>query len=143
MNFEIKIDKTKLPQAMELIDCIAEPENPDADRNAAIAQLRILTGKPELEESDFFEYWGYTSLEVIARKALMPAPQKYGMSKETIIDLIRKLQNVEFCESENDYWLSVLVLETGHYGISDDIYWSEMTAEEIAEKALAKKPICL
>ncbi len=128
---------------MELIDCIAEPENFDADRNAALVQLRILTGNTELEESDFFEYWGYTSLEEIARKALLPPPQKYGMSKETMIALIRKLQNAELSESENDYWLSVLVLETGHHGISDDIYWSEMTAEEIAEKALAKKPICL
>lgn len=143
MNFQLNIDETKLPQAMELIDLIAEPENSDADRNAALAQLRILTGNMELKESDFFEYWGYTSLEEIARKFLLPAPQKYGMSKEIITDLIRKIQNAEFPESENDYWLSVLELETGHHGISDDIYWSDMTAEEIAEKALAKKPICL
>lgn len=143
MNFQLNIDETKLPQAMELIDLIAEPENSDADRNAALAQLRILTGNMELKESDFFEYWGCTSLEEIARKVLLPAPQKYGMSKEIITDLIRKIQNAEFPESENDYWLSVLELETGHHGISDDIYWSDMTAEEIAEKALAKKPICL
>lgn len=143
MDFQIKIDETKLSQAMKLIDCIAEPENTDADRNTALGQLRTLTGKMNLNAEDFFEYWSYTSLEEIARKALMPPPQKYGMSKETIIDLIRKIQNAEFSESENDYWLSVLELETGHHGISDDIYWSEMTAEEIAEKALAKKPICL
>lgn len=143
MNFQLNIDETKLSQAMELIDCIAEPENSDADREAALGQLRTLTGNMELEEADFFEYWGYTSLKEIAGKVLMPPPQKYGMSKETIIDLIRKIQNTEFSESENDYWLSVLELETGHRGISDDIYWSEMTAEEIAEKALAKKPICL
>ncbi len=96
MDFQIKIDETKLPQAMELIDCIAEPENLDADRNAALEQLRILTGNTQLEKSDFFEYWGYTSLKEIARKSLTPTPQKYGMSKETIIDLIRSCRMQSF-----------------------------------------------
>lgn len=66
------------------------------------------------------------------------------LSREEIIDLVKEIVN---CEDKTEKELDDLQekLENGVIDpeISKYIFWSEMTPEEIADKALAYKPICL
>lgn len=63
-------------------------------------------------------------------------------SKEEIVSLIEKITN---CEDKSEEEIDELInlLEQGVLDpeISDYIFWSEMSPEEIAEKAMQYKPI--
>ncbi len=66
------------------------------------------------------------------------------LSKEEIIDLIDRITS---CEDKNEEYIDKLIekLEQGVLDpeISNYIFWSEMTSEEIADKVLHYKPIKL
>lgn len=64
------------------------------------------------------EYWSYTDLETVAKKALLPAPVKSGLSDEEltkmISEMITTLNNGEFeDEADMDYLLKKLEVKTG------------------------------
>ncbi|MDY4414130.1 MAG: hypothetical protein SPE43_07200 [Ruminococcus sp.] len=67
------------------------------------------------------------------------------INDDKIRELVKKICNAEFSESENDYWLNVLEKETG-LDISDYIYYPDMygldmdaESDEIAEKILSDR----
>lgn len=66
------------------------------------------------------------------------------LSKEQIIDLINQILDVEN-HSEEEINRLVEKLESGVIdpNISDYIFWDDLTPEQIADKALSYKPICL
>lgn len=65
------------------------------------------------------------------------------LSKEEIISLIQKIRTENLSETEEDAILEELEKGILDPDISDYIYWSELSAEEIADKALNYKPITL
>lgn len=65
------------------------------------------------------------------------------LSKAEMICLIKEIRNLDNSEEEIDRFLKQLEQGVPDPQISDYIFWSEMTPEEIADKALAYKPICL
>ena len=65
-------------------------------------------------------------------------------SKEQIINLINQILDVEN-HTEDEINRLVEKLESGVIdpNISDYIFWDNLTPEQIADKALSYKPICL
>ena len=65
-------------------------------------------------------------------------------SREQIIDLINQILDVE-SHTEEEIDRLVEKLESGVIdpNISDYIFWDDLTPEQIADKALSYKPICL
>lgn len=66
-----------------------------------------------------------------------------ALNKEEIISLIQKIRTENLSETEEDAILEELEKGVLDPDISDYIYWSELSAEEIADKALKYKPITL
>ncbi|MDE5946111.1 MAG: hypothetical protein K2G63_02200 [Oscillospiraceae bacterium] len=138
------IDSEKLSKAMEIIDEIAENFN-DADENKKrVSELEKLTGKSDIDINMFFEYWGWTSLEELAKRLLIPDnPEK--LTDTQIYEVVKKICEVEYSESEIDYWLDVLEKETGldviDYIYYPDSYGLDTDAEynEIAQKIIADR----
>ena len=67
---------------------------------------------------------------------------KYVRKKE-LIDLIEQIKSFEGTEEEEDILLEKLQNLVLDPEISDYIYWTDMSSEEIADKVLAYKPIIL
>ncbi|MFK8268277.1 hypothetical protein [Capnocytophaga cynodegmi] len=65
------------------------------------------------------------------------------LNKEEIISLIQKIRTESLSETEEDAILEELEKGVLDPDISDYIYWSELSAEEIADKVLNYKPIIL
>ncbi|CEN38401.1 bacteriocin immunity protein [Capnocytophaga cynodegmi] len=65
------------------------------------------------------------------------------LNKEEIISLIQKIRTENLSETEEDAILEELEKGVLDPDISDYIYWSELSAEEIADKVLNYKPIIL
>lgn len=132
-----KIDESKLPEVMRIIDKAAnlmEEKDCDDDEEARKElaalqeELQELTGNKKIEISACQEYWAYTSLESIARSALLGSPEKQNLTDEELTELIRKVYNLDFdapedeVEALNDYFLEVLEVETGLDNLTDYIY---------------------
>ncbi|MFE5321528.1 bacteriocin immunity protein [Paenibacillus sp. NPDC056579] len=68
-----------------------------------------------------------------------------ALSKEELIELVRKIMNVEGSEEEIDNMIDLLKYSVPHPEVSDLIYWNEneLTAEQVVEQALSYKPIQL
>lgn len=66
-----------------------------------------------------------------------------ALNKEEIISLIQKIRTENLSETEEDAILEELEKGVLDPDISDYIYWSELSAEEIADKALNYKHITL
>ena len=65
------------------------------------------------------------------------------LERKELIDLIEQIKNFEGTEEEEDILfkkLQNLVLDPE---ISDYIYWTDMSSEEITDKVLVYKPIIL
>ena len=65
------------------------------------------------------------------------------IGKKELIDLIEQIKNFEGTEEEEDILLERLQNLVLDPEISDYIYWTDMSSEEIADKVLAYKPIIL
>jgi len=132
------IDRNKLNQAMYLIDEINNAY-PDNDKVSSLqSELEKLTGKTNIDIECLLEYWGYTSLEELAKTILMPEPEKSGLSDSQIYDIVKKICDAEFSESETDYLIKVLEKETG-LDITDYIYYMDAETDEIAKKILSDR----
>ncbi len=140
------IDEEKLQQAMELISDIADLYESGGTENeiTVLKQgLEKLTGKTDIDTKAFAEYWAYTSLDTIARSLLMPKPQKQNLSDEEIRAIILNICECNYSESENDYYIKLLKMETGLTDLTDYIYYPnkiglKLDAEpnDIADKIL-------
>lgn len=67
------------------------------------------------------------------------------LSKEDLIELVRKIMNVEGSEEEIDRMIEILKQSVPHPEVSDLIFWNEndLTPEQVVELALSYKPIQL
>lgn len=66
------------------------------------------------------------------------------LSREEIIDIIKDILDVQnHTESEIDQLIRKLEDGVTDPEIADYIYYDELTPEQIADKVLAYKPICL
>lgn len=65
------------------------------------------------------------------------------LNREEIISLIQKIRTEDLSEEQEDAILEELEKGVLDPDISDYIYWSELSAEEIADKVLNYKPIIL
>lgn len=66
-----KIDTGKIEAVKNLIDSIAESLNGDCSNE--LVELEHITGKQHTV-MEFAEYWGWTDLDTLAEKALVPEP---------------------------------------------------------------------
>ncbi|MDE6312994.1 MAG: hypothetical protein K2M46_05145 [Lachnospiraceae bacterium] len=138
------IDKSKLQDVMEIIEnaaAIMEERGITDEVVQFEKMLRQITGKETLQITDFREYWGWTSLEEIARMALNPTPPKEDVSDKEIGEIV--LHILEHSESEMEYWLDYLAVNTGIKDISDYIFYPDKVGlnsnaglPEIAEKII-------
>ena len=65
------------------------------------------------------------------------------MEKKELIDLIEQIKKFEGTEEEEEVLLERLQNMVLDPEVSDYIYWTDMSSEEIADKVLAYKPIIL
>lgn len=128
-----KIDETKLPEAMRIIDkaaSIMEECDNDTDPNvreqliALQNELRDLTGKENYDIEEVNEYWSYTSLETKAAEALMQEPFRVGLPEEALRELITEIFRSGDLEKEAlfDFWMKFLEIETGIDGVMDYLF---------------------
>ena len=68
-----------------------------------------------------------------------------ALSKDELVELVRKISAAEGTEEEIDAMLHTLEKNVPHPAVSDLIFWSEeeLTPEQIVEKALAYRSIAL
>lgn len=149
-------DKEKLPQVMDIIDkaaCLMEEKDYNGDTVAKKElsilqkQLEDITGNNKIEITDFKRYWSYTSLEEIAKTALIMPPSKEKLSdgqiREIVLNLLADDNEEETSESEFDYWIEYLSVNTGLKNLSDYIFYPNLAGlnenaslEEIADKII-------
>jgi len=67
------------------------------------------------------------------------------LNREDLIELVRRIMNVEGTEDEIDDMIDTLKSCVPHPEVSDLIYWNknDLTPEQIVEQALNYKPIQL
>ena len=65
------------------------------------------------------------------------------LERKELIDLIEQIKSFEGTEEEEDILLEKLQNLVLDPEISDYIYWTDMSSEEIADKVLTYKPIIL
>lgn len=149
----IRIDEAKIPEAMEIIEKAASlmeerdcEKDPDAKMELTQLQnrLRELCKNTRLEIKDFQRYWSYTSLETMARKALMAPPSKDNVTDEQIKEIV--LGILKHGEAEMDWWLEYLKINTGLANLTDYIFYPNLvgldmqaTLEQIADKIIADR----
>ncbi|SHJ11647.1 hypothetical protein SAMN02745163_01339 [Clostridium cavendishii DSM 21758] len=128
-------DESKIAYVSQLIDFIAE--NGEADYQNELLELNHITGK-NYKGIEFAEYWGWTSLDIISRKALTPNPPFIkDLSKNEIIEIISIIKNhLKNCEDvEFEYYTELLHRSLP---LSDILQYVMINAEpeEIADKIL-------
>ena len=152
-DIDIQIDKTKLSSVMEIIEQAAElmlekdlnnDEKAKSDLEKFQHKLREITGNNKIQIRDFQGYCGYTNLETVAKKALMPPVSKSDVSDEEIKEIV--LNILEHEEAEMDWWLDYLTLNTGLSNLTNYIFYpqlvgldSQATLEQIADKIIADR----
>ncbi len=70
---------------------------------------------------------------------------KTQLTKDELIQLVKKVMNAEGSEKEIDGWLKLVELNVPHPAVTDLIYYheEELTPEQVVDKALAYKPVQL
>ncbi len=135
----------KLQEVMQIIEEIADiGESDRADK--LLLKLHEITGNQKISVSDCLEYWGWTSLDELARSFCIPEPDFKGLTNEQLAEIIRKIGECQYSESEMDFQLKVLEKETGLSNISDYIFYPDIIGfdknaeiSEIITKILADR----
>ncbi len=150
-----EIDMEKLEEVKKLIHqatCLMEEEDCDAggeagQKLAALQDsLRKVTGRADADIHDFRAYRFRMDLEEAAKAAMLPRPEKTGLTDEDIRKLIQDIAHVKYDEAMTEYYLEVLKKETGIGNVMDYIYNPEEVGmdidapvEEIADRVLADR----
>lgn len=140
----IDIDSEKLSKAIKIIDEIAENFNNSDENKKRVSELEKLTGKSDIDVNMFFEYWSWTSSEELAKRLFMPEFSG-SLTDEQLYEVVKKICEVEYSESEIDYWIEILSKETcldvSDYIYYPDLYGLDADAEynEIAKKIIADR----
>lgn len=150
---KIVINEAKLPEVMDIIEAAAElmdkrDYDSDADSKSRLEEyqkrLIAITGNNKLEIEAFREYWGWTSLETVARKALMPPPEKTELTDEQIKEIVTNIMSLE--EEEMDWYLEYLEINTGLDNLTDYIFYPDLVGldrnadlNQIADKIITDR----
>ncbi|MBD5137599.1 MAG: hypothetical protein HDT39_16950 [Lachnospiraceae bacterium] len=137
-----EIDNEKKQEVMDIIDTAAtlfeesDYENDETVKNDLKQldfRLKEITGKEDISVDNYHSYWSYTSLETVAKEALMPKPEKQGLSDKRITEIIKNIfeYNQIEDEAELDYWMNVLEIETGLNNITDYIFYPDLVGLEL------------
>ena len=131
----------KLERVMEIIseaDEIMANEGITEEVKTLEKELTEITGKQQNIE-DYRHYSAVTSLEEIAKSALMLNPQKEDVTEEKIREVVMTF--LKKSESEQGYWLEWLKINTGCG--SDYLFYPDLVGlpenasmEQIAEKII-------
>ncbi|MDE5780189.1 MAG: hypothetical protein K2I03_01745, partial [Lachnospiraceae bacterium] len=90
-----EIDNEKKQEVMDIIDTAAtlfeesDYENDETVKNNLKQldfRLKEITGKEDISVDNYHSYWSYTSLETVVKEALMPKPEKQGLSDKRITE---------------------------------------------------------
>jgi len=73
----------------------------------------------------------------------MTLKQNCKMTREELIELVKKISAAEGTEEEINNMLSLLKKNVPDPRVSNYIYWDDLTPEEVVDKALKYKPIQL
>lgn len=65
------------------------------------------------------------------------------LTRDELVDLVKKIKDCDCSEEEIDQMIFLLEKNVLHPEVTDYIYYSEKTPEEIVELALAYEPIQL
>lgn len=146
------IDETKLPKVMDIIDKAASlMEEKDCDNDKEALQilsglqkeLADITGNPSIKITDFKRYWSYISLEEISKEALMFPPVKEKLADAQVREIVLNILSHN-SESEMDYWIEYLTVNTGLPDLTDYIFYPDIkgldgnaSLEEIADKIIS------
>lgn len=150
---KIVINEAKLPEVMDIIEAAAElmdKRGYDSDADSIFRleeyqkRLIAITGNNKLDIEDFREYWGWTSLETVARKALMPPPEKAELTDEQIKEIVTNIMSLE--EEEMDWYLDFLEINTGLDNLTDYIFYPDLVGldrnadiNQIADKIITDR----
>ncbi|MBW3595988.1 MAG: bacteriocin immunity protein [Planctomycetes bacterium] len=107
-----------------------------------LAFLSEKTQFPELEdhlEETLFQ--GDMPLEQVALRLSLYQPVKPRLSREELVEAVRRIMEVEGEEGELEELLDVVQANVPHPAVTDLIYWppegKDVTPEEVVERALA------
>jgi hypothetical protein len=65
------------------------------------------------------------------------------LTREQLVELVRKIQRAEGTEDELNDMLNVVLDNIPDPHVSDHIYYDDLTPEEVVERAFKYKPIVL
>ena len=65
------------------------------------------------------------------------------LTREQLVDLVRRIQHAEGSEEERNDMLNTLIDNVPDPNVSDLIYYEDLTPEEVVDRALRYKPILL
>lgn len=100
----------------------------------------------DYDEVFFKTYWNSISIEEFINQACNPQPKKdSNITKEELIELVKRIKDYETYAEESDFYLELLEANVLMPDVPNLIFWSkeQLSAEEIVEKALNYKPIIL
>ncbi|MDE7222240.1 MAG: hypothetical protein K2O34_00485 [Acetatifactor sp.] len=103
-----QIDTSKIETVKKLIEHIVE--NPDGDDSRELTELKHITGKIHSAE-EFFEYWGWTDLDTVARLALTPKPPCIrDLSRDEVKDMVSIIKSclISGEDSKAEYYIELL-----------------------------------
>ncbi len=115
------------------------------DYEEDLAYLAAQTRFPHLEdylEEVFFP--GDLPLEQVAMRLAAYEPVKRQLSREALIEAVRRIMEVEGEPGELDELIDVVQANVPHPAVADLIYWppdgQDLTPEEVVEQALTYQP---
>lgn len=103
-----KIDNQKLDIVKQLIDSIAD--NPNSNCDYELRELNRITGKFYTAIS-FAEYWGWTDLDILAEKALLPEPPCIrNLNKDEMKEIVSIIKNslISCDDNKAEYYMELL-----------------------------------
>ncbi|MEK8127716.1 hypothetical protein WMW72_07265 [Paenibacillus filicis] len=132
--------KEGLKSKIEEIERLLET-NQAADE--AIDAFNNLTGR-SYDDDYFRHYWRSISIQEFVDEACNPYPVKVSdIQTNELIELVRRIQDVDTYGSDTRFYLEVLMANTNMPGVSDLIFYEDLTPAEIVEEILRYKPIVL
>ena len=132
--------KGMLKSKIEQIEMLLE-----ADQNVTdeIEEFNKLTGR-SYEKDYFLNYWRSISIDEFIEDACNAFSKKVNdITKEELIEIVRRIKDMETYGNDTVFYLEVLKANIIMPGITDLIFYKNLSPEEIIEEGLRYKPIIL
>lgn len=131
-----KINTENLEIVKTLIDTIAESADGDCDDE--LKELEDITGKRH-QSTEFVEYWGWTDLDSLTEKALMPEPPCVkDLTKKEVTEIILIIKECLVTVEDNkaEYYIELLHKSLPLPNVIEFIM-QDIDAEKIAQNMLS------